>query len=53
MREPVGLRCQVAARADVITSQHVSMDAKTEAEDHAGKLCDLARCEMSGGTAVG
>ena len=26
---------------------HVSMDAKTEAEDRAGKLCDLARCEMS------
>ena len=23
------------------------MDAKTEAEDHAGKLCDLAGCEMS------
>ena len=26
---------------------HVSMDAKTEAEDRAGKLCDLARYEMS------
>ena len=27
--------------------QHVNMDAKTEAEDHAGRLCDLARFEMS------
>ena len=27
--------------------QHVNADAKTEAEDHAGKLCDMARCEMS------
>ena len=27
--------------------QHVNTDAKTEAEDHAGKLCDMARCEMS------
>ena len=27
--------------------QHENTDAKTEAEDHAGKLCDLARCEMT------
>ncbi|CAL1129119.1 unnamed protein product [Cladocopium goreaui] len=27
--------------------QHENADAKTEAEDHAGKLCDLARCEMT------
>ena len=27
--------------------QHVNMDAKTEAEDHAGRLCHLALCEMS------
>ena len=27
--------------------QHANADAKTEAEDHAGKLCDLARCEMN------
>ena len=27
--------------------QHVNTDAKTEAEDHAGRLCDLARCEMN------
>ena len=27
--------------------QHINTDAKTEAEDHAGRLCDLARCEMN------
>ena len=27
--------------------QHINADAKTEAEDHAGKLCDIARCDLT------
>ena len=39
------MSCGCRGRCD--HCQHVNADAKTEAQDHAGKLCDMARCEMS------
>ena len=47
MLEPVGKQMSGGCRGRCDHCQHVNTDAKTEAEDHAGKLCDMARCEMN------